>query len=166
MTPGRDSLFFCNNRGKQGEKVCETGSRRTAPSGVSWNLAEAKSRFDFREVESCSDWAGEAKMGAQKLLGTGSAICSQGHPKSFRCSAQFGGSRGVRRINCWAEINFLQNGAARNRRMASGTFTTPQRPQDHYLARNNINRQIERVAALSTNLAGLPSKTFSRNQDP
>ena len=30
------------------------------------------------------------------------AICSQRKPRSFRCSAQPAGSRGVRRINVWA----------------------------------------------------------------
>src|SRR6202022_3353781 len=58
---------------------------------ISWLTFFAGGAADVRRSQ--SDWRREL---------ADSTICSQRKPRSFRCSAQPAGSRGVRRINVWA----------------------------------------------------------------
>src|ERR1700681_2068465 len=67
------------------------GRYENLSGAISWLTFFAGRAADVRR--SRSDWRREL---------TESTICSQQKPRSFRCSAQPAGSRGVRRINVWA----------------------------------------------------------------
>ena len=70
-------------------------------------------------------FASFAKMERGSLRSIEPGICSQRKPRSFRCSAQPAGSRGVRRINVWAlsfgglrplMMSVVMSGASQGRR--------------------------------------------------
>src|SRR6202022_53684 len=67
------------------------GRYENLSGAISWLTFFAGGAADVRR--SRSDWRRELAE---------SRICSQRKPRSFRCSAQPAGSRGVRRINVWA----------------------------------------------------------------
>jgi hypothetical protein len=69
-----------------------------APFGgwLFWRAERLTSGEGKKRLQAAPRWA------SGNLQDGGSTICSQQKPRSFRCSAQPAGSRGVRRINVWA----------------------------------------------------------------
>jgi hypothetical protein len=67
-----------------------------AISWLTFSRAEQLTRGELRGTEP------RRQGGRAKLQDGGWAICFQRKPRSFRCSAQSTGSRGVKRINVWA----------------------------------------------------------------
>src|SRR3984893_1944485 len=98
-----DAYFLANLRGLPvscpKRFVAETVATRDFGRGRYENLSGAISWLTFfagraADVRRCRrDWRRELAE---------PTICSQRKPRSFRCSAQSVGSRGVRRINVWA----------------------------------------------------------------
>jgi hypothetical protein len=90
------------------------GRYENLSGAISWLTFFAGGAADVRR--SRSDWRRELAE---------STICSQRKPRSFRCSAQPAGSRGVRRTNVWAVscggfrplmIAVVMSGASQGRR--------------------------------------------------
>jgi hypothetical protein len=88
------------------------GRYENLSTAIAWLTFFAGGAADIRR--SRSDWRRELAE---------STICSQQKPRSFRCSAQPAGSRGVRRINVWAVGGFrtlimvvVMSGASQGRR--------------------------------------------------
>src|ERR1700719_4428920 len=89
---GVTGLVFKAIRGRDGCTRDFGGGRHANLSGaISWLTFFAGGAADVRRCG--SDWRRELAE---------STICSQRKPRSFRCSAQPAGSRGVRRINVLA----------------------------------------------------------------
>ena len=89
---GVTGLVFKAIRGRDGcTRDFGRGRYENLSGAISWLTFLAGGAADVRR--SRSDWRRELAE---------STICSQRKPRSFRCSAQPAGSRGVRRINVWA----------------------------------------------------------------
>ena len=89
---GVTGLVFKAIRGRDGcTREFGRGRYENLSGAISWLTFSAGGAAEVRR--SRRDWRRELAE---------STICSQQKPRSFRCSAQPAGSRGVRRINVWA----------------------------------------------------------------